>query len=162
MVYLRGLVWGWIWALVSLGLGRHLFGWECSLNLPWILAVTHGLGSRLPGGLLGVVLCSLLLDSWSLRTPGLESAVLLMARWVVQSGHRLFEVTGLWGQAVSLALALALARVLSIGFEGLLSSRWIIPSFQALLLTWMVQVGVALVLVSAIPAMDEGGLRTGR
>jgi len=151
----QGLLWGWIWAVGTLFLTKLFFQGLVGPSLPWVLGAVLGLRAKLPGGLTGALVASVIMDSWSLRPLGLGIPFILLAKWVVAYSYRLFEVTGLAGQALSLALALALARISDFLFGAVLEGFWQFPQMGAVLASWFLQVGLGLLLMRALPSEDR-------
>ena len=150
-----GLLWGWIWAVGILFLTKVFFQSQVGPSFPWVLGAVLGLRAKLPGGLIGVLVASVIVVSWSLRPLGQGILFILLARWVVSYSYRLFELTGLAGQALSLALAMVLARLSDSLFGALFVGFWQIPEIGAVLGSWFLQVGLGLVLMRALPSDDR-------
>lgn len=150
-----GFLWGWIWAVGTLFLTRVFFQGLVGPSLPWVLGAVLGLRAKLPGGLMGALVASVIMDSWSLRPLGQGILFILLAKWVVTYTYRLFELTGLAGQALSLALALALARISDSLFGALLEGFWQFPQMGAVMGSWFLQVGLGLLLMRALPSDDR-------
>ena len=156
-----GLLWGWVWAVGSLALSLEAPGWAGRASLPMVVAGALALGHRAPGGVLGAVVASALLDAWSLRIPFLESVV-VFGTWVgIARARRTFEVVTIPGEAALLGGGFALAEACR-NLLTLLLDRTVPGLFpDRLILGWALQTGAALILARALPLEPEGN-RVGR